>query len=259
MKKLIYILPVLLIIFIIFIYAKPVFKPQIKITQPDPYTSKSTPKVPQSYVPPTESETKYKTNWLIVRDIKKINFYSNLQDKLASNEIINKHLCSYLVSGGYYTKEDNPIGLFIENGEIKNQAINNNLINGYFYINNGKAQISSAPPTSAQIALQAGPLLMKDNQFLPIVGANDNHDRRVLVSILENGNIAFLVMYDKKSPLSGPALSEVANVLETLQKNSSIDVKDVLNLDGGSASAFITDQIKLTELSRIGSYFCINQ
>lgn len=229
----------------------------VQVTQPNPLPT-VTPQESQKYVAPSGTTDAFKTDWIIIRDLKRVQFFSNLDDKLTSSEIISVHSCNYLVNGGFYTKENNPIGLLIVNGIKVHDAQSNALFNGYFSVNNNKALISSSPPSLAQYAVQAGPLIMLDNNYLPIQGGNSEKDRRVLAAILDDGNAAFLVMYDKKSPLNGPALKEIPGILKELENNSSLSLRSVMNLDGGSASTFISENVKLSEISRVGSYFCIS-
>jgi hypothetical protein len=47
------------------------------------------------------------------------------------------------------------------------------------------------------------------------------------------------------------------DVMSKIMEVSSISFKDVINLDGGSASAFISKDKTLQEFSPIGSFFCI--
>jgi hypothetical protein len=46
-------------------------------------------------------------------------------------------------------------------------------------------------------------------------------------------------------------------LLDDLEKNSSINIKDAINLDGGTHSVYKSGQLNLTEASIAGGYFCI--
>ncbi len=205
------------------------------------------------------SEDGYEVNWIIVEDVNKISLKSNLEEKLTAKEIVEKESCQHLVSGGFFTLENKHIGLFVSERKKISEAINSNLFNGYFYINkNGKAEISSSIPNFPKLALQSGPILVKNGipQVLNI--KNDEHARRIVVTTNKNEQVIFLAFYDTSNYVGGPTLSELPNVLADLEKNTSLDFENALNLDGGTHSTFISDAFSLTELSTIGSYFCIH-
>jgi hypothetical protein len=52
-------------------------------------------------------------------------------------------------------------------------------------------------------------------------------------------------------------LSELPDILQRLEDKAGLKFVDALNLDGGAHSVFVTDEVSLTELSLIGSYFCL--
>ena len=81
----------------------------------------------------------------------------------------------------------------------------------------------------------------------------------MLVATNEKGHVVFLVIYKKQSVFDGPHLKDLPTILDLFQQNKKIILKDVLNLDGGSASAFYTEGFKLKEIKPLGSYFCVTQ
>jgi len=216
---------------------------------------------PTTYVNPTSSPFTNvnginKIEWLIIRDLNKISLYSNLEDQYTSTEIIEKYMCESLISGSFYSKENKHIGLFISNYKNISDVQKNALLNSYFYITENKAFISQLPPKNARLAIQTGPLLYKDGKPISI-NSNNNEERRVLVATTKEGHAVFLVIYNTNSQFKGPKLSELPDILTELQKNTSLDFVNAINMDGGTASSFITDYINISELSRIGSYFCV--
>ena len=216
-----------------------------------------TPTEAETTMSPSETENVYKTEWLIVRQLEKVNLQTNLEEQLSSEEILTKYLCQNLVSGSFYTKDNKHIGLFISDFQKLNSYQSNSLFNGFFYITGRSAVISQVEPQSARLALQAGPLLIKDGKPLPLKIQNDSNERRIAVATLRDGNIAFIIVYSQKSRFRGPKLAEFPEILNKLQNETSLNFEEALNLDGGTATSFITDSVKLTELSRIGSFFCI--
>ena len=200
----------------------------------------------------------YKTTWIIVRDTDKIELYSNLEEDLSSNDALSKHSCNYLVSGSFYTEEDTHIGLFVTNFVKLSGAQENATFNGYFYINEeNKSFITYTTPQNPKIAVQSGPILIRDEDALTITLERDENARRIIAAVTKKGEVVFITIYDKSNTLLGPKLTEVPSILSELQKNTALEMKDAINLDGGSHSVFITNLIKLTEISTIGSYFCI--
>ena len=233
-------------------------------------TPKSTAETPQqklssispkpTFIPPEGFTTgEYKVDWIVVRDLKKIDLYSNLEEKLTSREAIVKNGCLYLISGGFWTEEGNNLGLLVTNGQVLSQVQESKLADGFLSIDTvGLATISKNPPEieSARLALQSGPIIFSAGHALPIESSND-YARRVVVATTDENEVVFIVVYAKSSPLLGPKLSDLPSVLNELQKNTNLELEEALNLDGGTHSAFITDIKNLTEVANFGSYFCI--
>ena len=198
-------------------------------------------------------------NWIIVRDPKKVTLHSNLLEKLSSFEAKKKNSCLHLINAGFYTKEDKHVGLFISAGEKLSESKESQLFNGYFSItSDGKPSITRFP-SFARLALQSGPILMEKKQPAVLKLENDNPARRIVLAITQEDNLVFLVIYNKKSVFDGPLLSQVPGLLKNLNKDTSLEIVDALNLDGGTASSFISGSVNLRELTRIGSYFCVKE
>ncbi len=198
-----------------------------------------------------------KSAWILVRDPKKILLFSNLEDKLTSTEARQKHGCLYLISGGFYSKENKHIGQFIANGSTLSESVNSALFNGFLSIPEaGRPTISFTPEPSPRIGLQTGPVLIYNRQLQKLSDSNDNA-RRIVAAITRERHVVFFVLFNKDSAYAGPTLEEIPEMLQTVQQNTSLSFTDAINLDGGTASAFISDTVTLSEVSRIGSYFCI--
>ena len=204
------------------------------------------------------SDEEYEVNWIVVEDIDKITLRSNLEVKLTAKEIKENNLCQHLISGGFFTLENKHIGLFISEEKRISEAENSDLFNGYFYIDkNNKANISTSIPNFPKLALQSGPILIKNDKPQLLNLKNDEHARRIVVALNKNGHTIFLAIYDKSNFIKGPLLSELPRLLVNLEKNTDLDFQNALNLDGGAHSTFISDTIVLTELSTIGGWFCV--
>lgn len=207
------------------------------------------------------SSNNYNVEYIIVRDLKKLFLYSNAEEKLTSTEAVKKYGCDKLISGGFW-REDNgePIGLLISEGKVLNNKTAISFYNGFFYIDyRGNFNISEKQPelSDMRIAIQSGPLLFDRNLPLSLKVDNDDKSRRIVVAKTRKGEIVFLVIYYKPSTLVGPKLKDLSILLDELYKNTNLKIESALNLDGGSHSSFISDSVSLTEISRIGSFFCI--
>lgn len=215
------------------------------------------PEIYPSVTQPTKNTFEgFRLDWIEIDDIEKIELYSNLHQKLTTSQILSDGKCKYLVSAGFYTKEDNHIGLFISNNETLSNSINDDFFDGYFYITNNHPVISLSEPKTANTALQSGPVVLVNNTFLDKNYPNDSFSRRIMVGTTRKGSVVFLVIYGDNK-IVGPKLSETKKIIENLESRTSLDLVSLINLDGGSHSAFLTDTISIPELSIIGGYFCI--
>lgn len=202
---------------------------------------------------------KLTASWLIVDSAEKIILYPNFSEKLTSQEAILKNNCNSLTSGGFYTEDDKPIALFISEGTMLRQSNSNNLANGFFTITyDGQTEISNSEPTGdIRIGLQSGPVFLLNSSFQNIASVNNEQARRIVVGLTAEDKIIFLVIYQNSSAFLGPKLADIPEVLELISDDTGLTLKDALNLDGGAASAFYGEDESLSELSLLGSYFCI--
>lgn len=222
-------------------------------------------KMESSYpVTPTISYNSLKTfedfayEWILVSDLQKFELYTNLQEKLTSYEAAKEKMCNSLISGGFYTDSDEHIGLFEINSHKISDSYKSPLFNGYFFLNNNyNAKIAYSPPTSAYFALQSGPILIFHKKLQKFSSNNENMARRIVVITDEKGKVIFLVVFNKNSSILGPKLTELPRILDGIGKAENLKIDSALNLDGGSHSAYISETLKLSEISMIGSYFCI--
>lgn len=216
-----------------------------------------------SYSPTLAQTNPYKDNfdgfrvdWIEISDVSKLALYSNLDSKKSSKQLLSENNCKFLISAGFYNKDIKHIGLFVSEGKLKSKAIVDNFFDGFFYINKGYPQISLNPPGMAEFALQSGPVLLLNDKFLLKTYPNDDYARRILLGITRKGSVVFVVLYGDNK-IVGPKLADIQSIIEKLESKSQIDFVDLINLDGGSHSTFITDTVSIPELSLIGGYFCV--
>lgn len=196
-------------------------------------------------------------SWAIVNP-EQVELYSNLKDQKLSEEIKVNKSCSILVNGGFYSKENTHLGLFITDFKTVSDPILSSLLNGFIWINaDNKTLISTdRPSVTPRIALQTGPLLMLDNKPLLLAIKNDEPSRRIVAGITNNSKLIFMVFYRDSAEYQGPMLESLPEIINLFKKQTGIDIVDAINLDGGSASVFISKYDLLRELKIVGSYFC---
>lgn len=209
-----------------------------------------------------ELEIKGDTLRVVVMRIRRpdsVSLHLNLGKKLSSARAKKENECRSLVSGGFYSKEERPIGLFIAGGEVLGKYEQNQLFNGVLSIDkNGEVFITQGPLTAeTKFSLQAGPILIKSGIPQTFKLKSDKPARRIVAAQEVSGDLVFIAIFNKESPFQGPNLADLPQALMQIQAKTGILFKDAINLDGGTASAFYSDELVLEELNRVGSYFCI--
>lgn len=228
---------------------------------PSPPRPSQQPSMPIPTVSPTPPENSidietYRVAWLAANP-KDIMLLPNFSQKRTARSLIETKECTHVVNAGFYTKDNQPTGLFIANGETIRDNIPNTLLNGYFVVDQiNVASIRQSPPDApVRIGLQTGPILIHDGRPLTLSIRDDEFARRMVVGVTQKGAVVFLVVYDPDNPGSGPKLADAPDILSKVI--ARLQLKDALNLDGGSASAFIRGDLSLEELTRVGSFFCV--
>ena len=183
--------------------------------------------------------------------------FSNLPAKELSSNLVSLNNCENLVSGGFYSKEDKHIGLFISNGEVISKSKESTLYNGFFYINDkSQSQITKELPLRALYGLQAGPILLTDGEMEKIVSSGEGA-RRIVAAVSANPyETYFFIFWEDSNTLIGPSLSELPELLLALSEEKNLKLENAINLDGGTHAAYLTKEARISEISPIGSFFC---
>lgn len=259
MKK---ILILVLIIISFFFWQK--LKPQSQ--------SSSLPEIPISAFPtlkPTPPQTveislagkSFLVSFFKVIDTSKLFLFSNLEEKNTASELVDKYKCQALTSAGFYDKSDKPLGLFISEGKAFRNKLESALFNGFFLVKTtGEFEISRfSNGENLRLGLQSGPFLWEDENPVVLHINNDEFARRIVILTTKDKQLYFLAVYNSDSPLQGPYLSDLPNILLQFKNKTNVAILNALNLDGGSASAFYdkTAGLSFPEISIIGSFFCI--
>lgn len=203
--------------------------------------------------------SRYNVIGFIVDDPEKLNLYPNFAEKLTSAEAMKEYGCSLLSSGGLYTKDSIPIGLFISEGRQLKSMVKDEFYNGIFSLFYDKrVEIGdSFSKGEVRIALQSGPLLMQDGLGYNFEDRSKEEARRVVIGLTNDSKIIFMVIYKEESVFLGPTLDVLPQLLLDFSGKSGMKIISALNLDGGSASAFKSSNSSLSELTPVGSYFCV--
>lgn len=218
-----------------------------------------TPPTPTIIPPKTLYHNSQTLNYNLIKivPIHKLKFISNLTTKLISSELMRINKCSAGVNGGFYTPAGESLGLLVINGRLVSPGITSSLLNGFLNFSDPPV-ISHSPPIDPDNALQNGPLLFLEGQPQLLNIKNDEPTRRIIALITEENQLDFIAIYDQKSNYSGPLLTDLPQILSLLGDQEKLNIKSALNLDGGSASAFYNDDIRLQELTTVGTFICIN-
>lgn len=200
----------------------------------------------------------YSYSLVKVSNISKLTLMEN-KNKEKGKDLIKKYKCQTGINAGFYDKNNQVIGLFFTDGYLLNEAINSKLFDGFFSINEKNQVMISRqnPETKVKIALQSGPMLYINNQPIALLIQNDKPARRMIAFLDENNQLYFLTVLDKEFYYQGPNLVDLPMILGEITQKERIEVKNALNLDGGSASFFHSPKITLEEYNPVGSLFCV--
>ncbi len=183
-----------------------------------------------------------------------ISLIPNFEEKRSGSSIAAEHACQIASSGGFYTPENKPLGLFrTGDNELGRVSNNRSLLTGFLYaFEDGTIGIDSEPPANASTVLQAGPLFENGNYFPT---RQDEYARRIVVIEDTQGNEYIGAVTSTENSYEGPQLSDLPPLLFSI--DSPFQVNRALNLDGGSASFFKDSSgFMLSEIVAIGSVLC---
>ena len=180
----------------------------------------------------------------------------NYSAKTSANQLYQDNHCQFLINGGFYSKEHQPIGLVrVENQEISQQEPNQ-LFNGYLAFDSGQASVGSQDTNLAN-TLQTGPLLAVNQTPTNLQMKTDKNRRRSFALTTDSGQLILAMITDKNSDLTGPYLVDLPDLVLTFAQAAGYQIESAINLDGGSASAIISSDSSLNELNPIGSALCL--
>ena len=238
------------------------FKPEIslkKIAEDGPLKSKTSESLNGNTIVIQKDGEKIQVVWLRVDGPASLSLLANFQEGLEPEESQEKYGCQGLVNGGFYQEDGSPIGLFVSEGIQSSKEISSSTFNGFISLSDEREiNISSTAPFGDVIfALQTGPVLMEERNISTLQLKRDEPARRIVAALTEEGDLYFLALYDLDSLFQGPQLTDLPGIILDFSKETGIQFSEAINLDGGTASAFYTEEMTLSPLSPVGSYFCV--
>ncbi|MEK7165633.1 MAG: phosphodiester glycosidase family protein [Patescibacteria group bacterium] len=195
----------------------------------------------------------------------KVILIPNFTEKKSAATLMKEFKCKYGVNGGFYTPDHKPLGVFHAGEFDQRKSHNESLFNGYVHkpaggsLHIGSEYIPNFRDISIEFIFQSGPLFTPQTKLKM---QNDELARRMLIGKTGQEEYFFLAVTEAGNVNSGPYLADLPQIL-TLFNNSQPaspagkQLTTLLNLDGGSASAFRDDVgVTLGELTPIGSFLC---
>lgn len=194
-------------------------------------------------------------------DARRITLIPNFNERKSSGAIMEEYGCRYGANAGFYTAEGKPLGLFFAGGNLINSKVHTSqLFNGFIFGNSQDLfDMGSFVPrdNNLDFYFQSGPLFTPETK---LTIKNDERARRILIGKTNQGEFYLLALTEVDNVNSGPLLAELPEVIKRLNSLSIIHNSQfiiLLNLDGGSASAFYSQGgIQISELTPIGSFLC---
>lgn len=213
---------------------------------------------PQASITNKVDISNFSVSWFEINNIENLKLIPNFSQKVSSREILDKYNCKFLSNGPFYSKEAQPLGLFISDGKTLGQWQQNQLFDGILSINDILTPriTRSVPSDNLRIAIQSGPVLKENNSFQTLQIKDDSGSRRVFAAITGSNKLYLLIVYDPLSQYSGPLLTDLPTILKSFEEKTGIVFADAINLDGGAASTFNTLNLNLSELNPVGAFFC---
>jgi uncharacterized protein YigE (DUF2233 family) len=211
--------------------------------------------VEKHYKTTTWQDRDYAYEKIIVTNPNTLTLIPNYADHLTASDIFLGHSCLAGVNGGFYAENSNPLGLVSIDKVVLQSEHSNSLFNGFLSIGPTN-RIANNYANDARIILQSGPLLIKNSSPISLSIVNDKPARRTVVA-KNSQTLVFLVIFNPKTEVLGPYLSELPDVVKTISDQERLDIQDALNLDGGRASTFYSQDLSLPELDPVGSVFCV--
>ena len=218
-------------------------------------------------ITPPAAELKFKTvslneknyGYVLFKGESNVKLVSNYSQKETAKTISENLNCSFGINGGFYDENGKALGWVAIDGVTVSNYRNSTLLNGYLSVDGERWKAETAIPMKADFGVQSGPVLMENSQPVTLNMARDKMARRMFSAVTADGNGYFGSVFAVETPLLGPNLADLPDLVFKIGKAEGLNWKNALNLDGGSASAFKNNDFWLEEVSSIGSWWCFSE
>ena len=221
---------------------------------PPPSDNQIIPVQPKKSITIKNGELSYALTYEKVSD-RNLTIIPNFTEKRSASTIAEENKCVIASSGGFYTKDNKPLGLLKIDGTVLNKRVTTtNLLTGFLsYGNDGVWTIGRVPDENFSTIVQSGPFFEKGINF----SSNNTETARRIIVFEDLERILYLgALYNETNTRSGPELSKIPELVFSLKQ--PFTVQKILNLDGGSASFFkYSNGFTLSELVPVGNILCI--
>jgi uncharacterized protein YigE (DUF2233 family) len=210
----------------------------------------------------------YRFAWVVVKPAG-VRVGVNTDLETSSADIRTAGQCRVLVNGGFYNTDNKPMGLLVSEGKELSPWKENSLFNGVIgwsrhrdemavVLHAQQAYLELADDRRMWWGVQSGPVLWYAGQPVSLKLARDQEARRIVGGVTAANELFLAVVVAGDSLFGGPKLLDLPDILGNIQQQIGIPLEAAINLDGGTASAFLTSRIQLKELKPIGSFMCVD-
>jgi exopolysaccharide biosynthesis protein len=206
------------------------------------------------------NEANYRMSWEVIPATAVVRVGINTALESGSQQLFDREVCRIMTSAAFYDANDKPLGLLVDRGVTLSVWRGNQLLNGAVGLDTSDATVKivrSAEDVVWEWAVQAGPIVWEDGSPAPLRLTADQAARRIVAGVTSDRQLVLLVIVADDSLFLGPSLADVPALLAAWQIETGLKLTDAINLDGGTASTFLSPTLKLRELKPIGSYICI--
>lgn len=267
MKK--YIFPILTIFLILILFSiirksQPINEKNGQIAMIKP-TSTPTPLIlPRGTITEMEFENeKYLILWVKIPKSADISLKPNFVQKFSGEKLIKDFNCDAGINGGFYLADDKPLGLFYTEGREYGTNVKSNIANAFVALGkNSEINFMRTLPDNWQTSsfiFQTGPMIIPSNT--PLKLTNDERTRRSLLGHDSENNLYLISVTTKDNLVDGPYLADIPVIFYELKNKNILPLEEIVNLDGGSASFFHSEDEKnhltLPSWTAVGSLICV--
>lgn len=262
---------IVIILFMIYSSARQVVH---KLASPLPTTPVIPTEIVPTKTPAKEFKLDGKTYQFYFHKIEKketLSLIPNFQNAIFSLQIMKNNNCTFGINGGFYKKEGGSLGLFYTDQKLYGTKIQSTTFNGIlggkkdgtlFIMSSMDFPVYSDYSASVyQFLLQSGPLIFLKNALQPNY-IEEDYSRRSLIAKTVGGDFYLFSIFEKDNAFNGPRLKDLRGIFLTpefigkIPDFSGTSFELILNLDGGSASAFYDKNVQVEEFNPIGSFLC---